>query len=417
VVPGVTAEPEIEAGAEAEVPPLRRNRDFMLLWTGAGFAQLGAKMSVIAFPLLLIWHNGTTLGAGLVAFAGLLPTLVLQLPAGVLVDRWDRRKLMIACDTVAATSMLSVAVLLMFDVVWLPHLFLVNFLEGTCMIFYLLAERAAVKNVVAPQHVSSAISQNEARGRAAGLLGQPAGSGLFAVLWWLPFAATAVGHLVALTNLTMVKKKFQTARVARPLNLKRDIGEGVRWLWGQKFLRSATVLVAATNFLAQIVNMTPILVIKNLGGSAALTGLVGTVGGLGGVCGALFGAVLLRKMSLGGLMLLDLATRSVLIPVMAFTTVLPLLFVPFALMSFTGATMNVGAGAYMARIVPDEIQGRAMSAVLLTSWGANSAGAVVAGVLLTVLSTTATLLCVGAVLVVILVAAAANPTIRAAGVR
>ena len=176
------AEPEVEAATEAEVAPLRRNRDFMLLWTGAGFAQLGAKMSVIAFPLLLIWHNGTTLGAGLVAFAGLLPTLLLQLPAGVLVDRWDRRKVMIACDIVAATSMASVAVLLLFGVVWLPHLFLVNFLEGSCMIFYLLSERAAVRNVVAPQHISSAISQNEARGRAAGLLGQPAGSGLFALL-------------------------------------------------------------------------------------------------------------------------------------------------------------------------------------------------------------------------------------------
>jgi MFS family permease len=347
-----------------------------------------------------------------VAFAGLLPTLVLQLPAGVLVDRWDRRTLLIVCDAVAASCMATVAVALFFGVVWLPHLFMVNFIEGTCMIFSLMAGRAAVRNVVAPHHLSTAIAQNDARGRAAGLLGQPAGSALFAVLWWLPFAATAFGHLIALANVTMVKKKLQVEQVDRPLRLRHDMGEGLRWLWGQRFLRSATVVVAATNFLAQIVNMTPILMIKNLGGSAALTGLIGTVGGIGGVCGALCGSLLLKRLSLGGVILLDLATRSILVPVMAFTTILPLLFAPFAVMAFTGAVLNVGAGAYMASTVPDEIQGRAMSAVLLTSWGANSAGALVAGVLLSIFTTTTTLLSVGVILVAVLIAAAVNPALR-----
>lgn len=404
----------LAAGPET---PLRRNRDFMLLWVGAGFSQLGARMSVIAFPLLLIWHDGSTLGAGLVASAGLLPALLLQLPAGVLVDRWDRRRLMITCDALAASGMLSVAVAVLLGTVWLPHLLVVNFVEGGCLIFYLLAQQAAVRNVVEPAHLPSAISRNEARGRAAGLLGQPTGSSLFAVLAWLPFAAVAVGHLVALVSLLFVRRPLQTERVERPLKLRRDIGEGLRWLWGQRFLRSATVLVAATNFLAQVVNLAPIVVIKQLGGSAALAGLVGLVGGLGGVCGALLGALLLRRLSLGGVVLLDLATRSVLVPVMAFTTVLPLLFVPFALMSFTGAVLNVGAGSYMARVVPDEVHGRAMSAVMLTSWGANSAGALVAGLLLSAMTTTAALLCVGAVLVVLLVGAALNPAIRAADVR
>ena len=406
-----------ESTAARGLVPLRRNRDFLLLWTGAGFSELGARMSVIAFPLVLIWNFGSPAGAGLVAFAGLLPALVLQLPAGVLVDRWDRRRLMIVCDAIAAGAMLSVAVALAFGVVWLPHLAVVSFLEGSCMIFYLLAERAAVRNVVAPEHLSTAVSQNEARGRAAGLLGQPAGSALFAVLWWLPFAAVAFGHLVALTNLTMVRKKLQTERVRRPLNLRRDVAEGVRWLWGQTFLRSATILVAVTNFVGQIVNMASIVLVRDLGGSAALTGLVGMVGGLGGVCGALCGAALLRRLSLGGVLLLDLAARGVLVPVMAFTTALPLLFPPFALMSFTGAVLNVGAGAYMARIVPDELHGRAMSAVLLTSWGMNSAGALVAGLLLSAFTATATLVGVGVALVVVLAGAALTPTVRGASVR
>jgi MFS family permease len=383
-----------------------------LLWTGAGFATLGARMSVIAFPLLVIWHSGSTVGAGVVSFAGLLPMLLLQLPAGVFVDRWDRRRLMMTCDAIAASAMASTAVLLLCGVVWLPQLCLVAFVEGGCMIFYQIAERAAVRNVVAPQQLSTAVSRNEARSRAAGLLGQPAGSGLFAVLWWLPFAATAVGHLVALTNLTLVRGRLQTERVPARRDLRAEIAEGLRWLWGQRLLRQATILVATTNVLAQVVNLTVIVVIKNVGGSAALAGLIGTVGGIGGVCGALFGSVLLRRLSLGWLLLLDLATRSVLVPVMALTTSLPVLFAPFAAMSFTGAVLNVGAGAYMARIVPDELHGRAMSAVLLTASGATSAGALAAGVLLGLFSTTTTLLMVAAVLVAVTIAAVLSPAIR-----
>lgn len=412
----MTAAPESVAGHPQADRPLRKNRDFRLLWLSAGFSQLGARMSVVVFPLLVIWHSGSTFGAGVVAFAGLLPMLLVQLPAGVFVDRWDRRRVMRVCDLVAAAGMVSAAVLLAAGVVWLPHLCAVAFLEGTCMIFYQVAERAAVRNVVAPEHLPLAVSRNEARSRIAGMLGQPAGSGLFAVLWWLPFAATAVGHLLSLFGLGRVKRPFQTERVERVQRFRSELTEGLRWLWRQRFLRYTTLLVAVTNFLAQTVNMAPMVVIKETGGSAALVGLVGTVGGVGGVLGAMCGSWLLRRLSLGGLVILDLATRSVLVPAMAFTTSLPLLFAPFAVMSFTGAVLNVGAGAYMAQVVPDEIHGRAMSAVLMTSWGANSAGALAAGVLLGVLSTTGALLTVATVLVASTLLAVLTPSVRRADI-
>lgn len=407
-----SAEPEATRDSVPKAVPLRRNRDFLLLWTGCGFSQFGARMAVIAFPLVLIWNLGSPAGAGIVSAAGLLPALLLQLPAGVLIDRWDRRLVMITCDLVALVAMASVAVALAFGVVSLPHLAVASFIEGTCMIFYLPAERAAVRNVVAPEQISTAISQNEARGRAAGLLGQPAGSSLFAVMAWLPFAVVAFGHLLAVTNLGLVRKKLQTERVRRPLNLRRDITEGLRWLWGQRFMRIATVVVALTNFGSQIVSMASILLVRDLGGSSALTGLVGTIGGIGGVGGALCGALLLRRLPLGGMLLIDLALRGVLIPLMAYTTVLSLVFPPFAVMSFTGAVLNVGAGAYLAQIVPDELHGRAMSAILLTSWGMNSAGALIGGLLLSWFTPTTTLIGVGALMVASLAATAFNPSIR-----
>ncbi|GAA1216892.1 MFS transporter [Prauserella alba] len=392
--------------------PLRRNTDFLLLWTGAGASEFGAKMSVIAFPLLIIWHTGSPIGAGLVSFAGLLPVLLLQLPAGVLVDRWDRRRLMMVCDAIAAVGMLSVVLALLLGVAWLPHLLVVCFVEGACMVFYRLAERTAVRNVVAPTQLAAAMSQNEARSRAAGLLGQPAGSSLYAVLWWLPFLAAAVGHLIALGNLTGVKRPLQTERVKRRGELRAEVKEGFRWLWNQRFLRAATLVVAVTNFVGQIVTMAPLVVFKNTGVSAAVAGLVGLLGGVGGVLGALIASRVLRRFSLGSLIRLDLLVRCVLIPMMAFTTAVPLLLAPFAFMSLTGAMLNVGAGAYMARTVPDEKHGRAMSVMLLTAGGANSAGALTAGMLLGFLGPATTLLAVGGVLIAVTVAALLTPAVR-----
>jgi MFS family permease len=163
---------EEKAGA-AGPPPLRKNRAFLLLWMGAGLSMLGARVSAVAYPLLLIFDGGSVAAAGLVGFAALLPALVLQLPAGVLVDRWDRRRTMIWCDVAGLIAMTSVAVALIADRLWLPHLMAAAFIEGSAVILYRLAERASIGNVVHPSHLMTAYSRNEARGRAAGLLGQP----------------------------------------------------------------------------------------------------------------------------------------------------------------------------------------------------------------------------------------------------
>ncbi|MCX4411148.1 MFS transporter [Streptomyces sp. NBC_01764] len=168
-------------------PPLRRNKNFLLLWSGAGLSQCGVRAAVSAYPLLMLWYTGSPADAGLVGSAALLPQLLLLLPAGALVDRWDRRRLMVVCDAVGLVSMGSLAAALWFGVLSVPHVMAAAFLEGGAVIFYKLAERAAVRHLVHPDHLSAALSQNEARGQAAGLLGQPSAAVLFQAFRWLPF--------------------------------------------------------------------------------------------------------------------------------------------------------------------------------------------------------------------------------------
>ncbi|HUC59882.1 MAG TPA: MFS transporter, partial [Streptosporangiaceae bacterium] len=98
--------------AAAGHPPLRRNRDFLLLWTGQVVSTVGMRVSALAYPLLVLYLTGSPLLAGLVASAQTVPFLLLYLPAGVLVDRWNRKRVMLTADGSRAVLLGSIVLAL-----------------------------------------------------------------------------------------------------------------------------------------------------------------------------------------------------------------------------------------------------------------------------------------------------------------
>jgi MFS family permease len=396
------------------VTSLRKNRSFLLLWLGVGVSNLGSTVAAVGFPLLLVFYGRSTVEAGWVGFAGLLPLLLIQLPAGVFVDRWDRRRTMIWCDVACLVGIGSVGVALLLDVLWLPHIMAAAFVEGTASIFYRLAERAAVSNVVAPEQLSTALSQNEARGRAAGLVGQPLSGAIFTFAKWAPFLFTAVMHTFALVSLLFIKDKFQRERVVERRDLRAELAEGISWLFRQRFLRSALLLMAVTNVLFQVLSLSMVVIVRDHGASPAVVGVIGAASGVGGVLGALSSSFVMKRVNLVTVMIGTLASWAVLM--FGISTVPPLvpLAVLYALTTFLGALMNVVAGTYQMSITPDEMQGRIGSVGGLMASGANSLGALTGGFLLAAFSTSTTVAAISVVMFAVAVAALATPAIRAA---
>jgi MFS family permease len=382
-------------------PPLRRNRDFALLWTGAGSTLLAARAAGIAYPLLVLWHGGSAEEAGLVGFAALLPALVLQLHAGALVDRLDRRRLMIVCDLGCILATASVAIAVLRGHVWIPQLMAAAFVQGGLAVFYRLAERAGVRHLVPEEQLPTALSGNEARGQAAGLLGQPAGSALFTVARFSPFAFAACAHLISLCSLLLIRRPFQddrerSRRPAGQRSVNAEIWTGLRWTWGQPFLRTVMALVSGSNLLFQGLALALMVIVRQSGGSAAPLGVITAVSGIGGMLGALNSSRWMRRISLRTLIIGGLVGWAALIPLITLSADPVLLGAVFAAVSYIGGVSNVAGGIYQMRITPDELQGRVSGVMGLLGQGANSLGMLFAGVVLDSFGAFHTVLGIGA---------------------
>src|ERR1051326_1368362 len=146
--------------------PLRRNRAFVLLWTGQLVSTVGSAVSGLALPLLVLALTHSAGKAGLVGFAGALGPLVFTLPAGVLVDRWNRKLIMLTADAVNTCVLAAIAALVLTHTVTLLELIVCTFLSGSAAVFCGVSEGAALPQVVEHEQLQQAVAQNEARGHS-----------------------------------------------------------------------------------------------------------------------------------------------------------------------------------------------------------------------------------------------------------
>ncbi|GAA3849272.1 hypothetical protein GCM10022243_14060 [Saccharothrix violaceirubra] len=399
---------------ETQLPPLRRNRDFLLLWLGAGGTLLGTRVTITVYPMLALWATGSATMAGLVGAAALLPQLLVQLPAGVLVDRVDRRRLMILADVGCVLSTLSVAVAVFLGHTWIAHLVVVAFVQGALAICYDLAERSAVRHVVPKEQLSAALGQNEARSRAAGTLGQPLGSSLFAFLHWTPFVFTAFAHLVSLVSMLLIRKDFQDERSSAKRDFKAEVVEGFRWIWAQNLLRTAMILISVSNIVFAGLGITVIFLIKQSGGTGLLVGVITAIGGVGGMLGALTATRWLKWLTMRALLVGGFAVWALTVVPVAFTSDPFVLGGAFAAFGYVGGVFNVAGGIYLVSVAPDAMMGRAVSVMTLLGSGLAFLGALLTGPLLDGPGVLPTVLGMAAVMGLLSLVALGTPIVRAA---
>jgi MFS family permease len=367
-----------------------RIRDFRLLWGGGVISALGTWLLVLAIPAHVLLVTGSLRDTGLTLAAQYLPYLLLGPVAGVITDRWDRRRLMIATSLFRAGA---VAVMLAGTSpgrYWVLYAALIA--ESGGGVLYIPAWQARTPAIVGTgTPLSSANSLNALADGAVRLVGGPLGGILLAAcgVRWL-ICADALSYLVsaaanALTARPPAKRSTGQHAPAEQAAAKhaigrvfRDLAEGARVLRGQPVARA--LLLVTVTFLAANAALSAMLIplgIRRLGGSEN-TGFV--LSGLG--VGFLLGAPLLRA-------LLDrVQPRTVLAATLAATAAGQLaLFTSVSLATALPAAVAIGAFGSMSevipltalqRVIPNAVLGR-VSAVFLTGEAAVGLLGAVAG--------------------------------------
>ncbi|MEU8803850.1 MFS transporter [Spirillospora sp. NPDC048819] len=392
----------------------RRPRDFTLLWTGSAVSQIGALNMSTAAPLLALALTRSPVFAGWVLAVGTIPGLLLHVPAGLVADRVDRRKIMSVCQAVriAVASVLA-AGLLFLDGGREILLITAIAVEGCAVAFYDVAETVAIRHVVPRDTLHPAVGKNEARQHMAVLLGRPLGGTLYAIGHMFPFVLGVVTALVSCLSLHWMRTRDfrainKRASGAMPddshemhdkvtpkdQRTSQDIHQqspgilaGLLFLTKDRFLRSALGACALANFLFQTVMLLLVVRAQEQHLSGSMIGLLLATSGLGGVLGSMLAGRGPRRASPRRVVIICGAVWLALILVVALSQSAYYGLMAWGACGFMGAQINVTLSIYELTEVPSHMQGIVAGFNRFLTTGALSVGALCAGYIVAALDT------------------------------
>jgi MFS family permease len=367
-----------------------RNGDFLLLWSGQLVSTLGSSVSGLALPLLVLTLVHSPVQAGLVAAIQMVPYLLFSLPVGALIDRWDRKLVMIICDIVRWLMLGSVPLAFILGHLTVAQLYLVAFIEGTARVLFELAQISSLPRVVHPVHVPRAYAMGEVTSYLASLLGPNLGALIISLARTtiigtiLAYLIDSISYLISALSLGCIRSSFQTERIsAQKRSLWKEIVEGLRFLWQQRLLRVLALLTMSVNYFQAGIRLDIIVLVRDqLHLNTLLLGLILSADGIGGLLGGLIAPRIKERLRLGQIIIGSLLVWSIALLIATLSISAILLIVSRALVGLIWPIYAVAVVSYRLSLAPDELQGRVNSSFRLLTFGIESVGVAVGGWLL-----------------------------------
>lgn len=363
---------------------LSGNSDFLRLWVGNALSQTGSQITTIAMPLLVLSLTGSAAQAGLVGGAIALTVPLSALVGGVVVDRVERRRLMVGCALGSFLASASVVVALALGDATLVQLLLVAVIDAALGAVAYVAERSVLAEIIPAEQLPDAVTLNEARSAAAYVAGPPAGGALFGVARSLPFAADAVSFLlvvVALAGLRTSPRPLPESPRGGLRGLGGELREGLVWLWRQPFLRAGSLLYAALNVVLSAVQLLALVIMRRHGASPAAIGGAYAIVGAGGLAGAAIAGPLRRRLSTRSGILAEPWSYALLVPLLlilrAPASVGPLLAVMLLPMTLSSSII---VGRRLA-LAPARLRGRVQASGSFLAGSVSWTGPLLVGLL------------------------------------
>jgi len=368
--------------------PLWKRRDFILLWGGQLVSWIGTEITGIALPLVVLALTGSPAQAGGIAAVRGAVYVVWAVPAGVVIDRLDRRVVMVVANLGSALAIGSVVLALALGHLSLAHLYVAGAIEGSCFVFANLGRFASLPMVVPREQFPAAAAQTGTADHLALLVGPSLGGFLYqAAGATAAFALDACSYVANAVSIFFIDVPLNAATPAARTAVRHEVADAARWLWHQPVLRFLTLVTAGRTIVSAGLYLLVVVLARERGASALSIGAIIAVGAAGGILGSLVSARLHGLFTMKQLVLGTNALSVLAFGLYAAAANDALLATVTACYFALDPTYVVATSSYSARTIPDAIRGKVTSLTRLVVLGAHSLGFALTGVAIQSLGT------------------------------
>jgi MFS family permease len=372
-------------------PTLWRSRNFLLLWSGQSAGEVAAQVASVAVPILAAATlHASVFQVSLITFFTWLPYLFFSLPAGVLADRLDRRRLMIFCDVGRSIAMLSIPVASLGGFLTLPFLYVVVAVAGILTVQFSVAYKTQLPRLVRRDQLVDSNAKLTVSAEFAELIG-PTISGLLIGLIGAAkvFLGNALAFLLSAVTLWLIRETAREPQEGEPqkarVPLRRRLTEGMSFIRREPILRAILAATAVSNFFVMASGAIEVIfMLRDLRATPFMIGLVFSISAVGGLLVGAAADRISRRIGSARIIWLAMAVPGPLYWLM------PLgqpgwgvLVCGIGLAAFSAASVlfNVSSVSYRQLVTPPRLLGRVNASYLWISYSVIPLGALTGGLL------------------------------------
>jgi MFS family permease len=402
--------------------------NYRKLWTAATVSLFGTQVSQIAIPFIAAVVLHASPGeVGLLTTIDFLPFILFTLPAGVWVDRFPKKSILVFGDLGRAAMLLSIPIAWWLDALTIWQLYIVGFVNGTMTVFFDVADLSYLPTILDREDLVDGNAKLQISQSSAQILGQPVGGGIVALLTApvavLIDAVSYVGSAGLILSIRETARRAagvvgagpdvaaateaddvapppasgvsvaveataaeasQTTGVGAldaPAGMRSQVMDGLRYILRHEYLGNVAATTAAANLFGNIgMAIFPVFAYRELAMSPAAVGTVGGIGGAGVLIGALIATRVQRRLGIGRTIVLTAAVFGpvgLLIPLATPELALVFLSTSFFIASIGNVVYNVSQVSLRQAITPEHFLGRMNATMRFLVWGTIPIGSLI----------------------------------------
>jgi MFS family permease len=406
-VDGVTD--SASTSARVGLDPKRLGPNYFKLFWASTISNLGDGIGIIAYPWLASAITRDPLLISLVVVVQRLPWLLFSLPAGVITDRHDRRRLMVTSNAIRAVVTVGIATIVLARQDALPSpdvvsdaatvittdtaLYLLilasTLLLGIAEVLYDNSAQTFLPAIVHADNLEKANGRMWSAELVANTFaGPPLAALLIAVSFALPFYADAATFAASAVLIAFIRPAGRSGSgvvstgTPRATTWRTELAEGFRWLWRHDLLRTLAVTLGLLNLIGTLSTATFVLYGQEvLDTSPTEFAILGTGGAVGGILGGWTASSVARRIGAGPSLALTLVGGGILSIAIGLMSWWPTVWLLMAAFLFVGTLWNVITVSFRQSVIPDHLLGRVNSVYRFFAWGMMPIGAVLGGVI------------------------------------